>query len=80
VPARAWPLDYWIDYGRYVGKLREIPGVFSQEETFEELKLSIKDAFALMSQEMPAIPVQNFHSAELQMEEIVGWVENPALY
>ncbi|OQY01195.1 MAG: HicB family protein [Desulfobacteraceae bacterium 4572_130] len=61
-------LDYWIDDGWYVGKLREVPGVFSQGETFEELKLNIKDAFALMTDEMLSIPVQNFKSAELQIE------------
>lgn len=65
---RNFTLNYWIDDGWYVGKLREVPGVFSQGETFEELKLNIKDAFALMSQEVPSIPVQNFKSAELQME------------
>ena len=65
---KTFTLDYWIDDGWYVGKLREFPGVFSQGETFEELKLNIKDAFSLMSQEMPTIPVQSFNSAELQME------------
>ncbi len=65
---RTFTLDYWIDDGWYVGKLREVPGIFSQGETFEELKLNIQDAFTLMSQEVPSIPVQNFKSAELQME------------
>ncbi len=65
---RHFTLDYWIDDGWYVGKLREVPTVFSQGETFEELKLNIKEVFALMSQEVPPIPVQNFKSAELQME------------
>ncbi len=65
---RTFTLDYWIDDGWYVGKLREAPGVFSQGETFEELKQNIQDAFILMAQEMPAIPVQDFQSAELQME------------
>ena len=35
---RTFTLDYWIDDGWYVGKLREVPGIFSQGETFEELK------------------------------------------
>ena len=65
---RNFTLDYWIDDGWYVGKLREVPGVFSQGETFEELKLNIKDAFALMLHEVSIIPVQNFKSTELQME------------
>ena len=65
---RNFTLDYWIDDNWYVGKLREIPEIFSQGETFEELKLNIKDAFALMLQEVLPIPVQNFKSTELQME------------
>ncbi len=65
---KSFTLDYWIDDGWHVGKLREVPGVFSQGETFEELKLNIKDAFALMSKETSPIPVKNFKSAELQME------------
>jgi predicted RNase H-like HicB family nuclease len=65
---RKFALDYWIDDGWYVGKLREIPGVFSQGETFEELKINIQDAFNLMLQEVSPIPVQNFKSVELQME------------
>lgn len=65
---RNFTLDYWIDDGWYVGKLREVPGVFSQGETLDELKLNIKDAFDLMSQEVPQIPVQDYKSTELQME------------
>ncbi len=65
---RTFTLDYWVDDGWYIGKLREVPGVFSQGKTFEELQENIQDAFALMSQERPSIPVQNFKSAELQME------------
>ena len=65
---RNFTLDYWIDDDWYVGKLREVPGVFSQGETLEELKLNIKDAFALMMQDASPMPVQNFKSAELQME------------
>ena len=40
-------LDYWTDDGWYIGKLREIPGIFSQGETFQELIENIKDAFKL---------------------------------
>ena len=65
---RNFTLDYWLDDGWYVGKLREVPGIFSQGETLEELERNIKEAFALMSQEVPPIPIQNFKSAELQIE------------
>ena len=32
---RAFTLEYWKDDGWYVGKIKEIPGVFSQGETLE---------------------------------------------
>jgi len=48
---RNFTLDYWIDDGWYVGKLREVPGVFSQGETIEELEENIKDAYDLMIDE-----------------------------
>jgi len=41
-------LEYWIDDGWYVGKLREVPGVFSQAETLDELEENIADAYHLM--------------------------------
>jgi len=41
-------LEYWQDDGWYVGRLQEIPGVFSQGETMEELKANIEDAYELM--------------------------------
>ena len=41
-------LEYWTDEGWYVGRLKEIPGVFSQGETLEELEDNIRDAYKLM--------------------------------
>ena len=45
-------LDFWMDEGWYVGKLREVPGVFSQGESLEELKMNIQDAYDLMMQDV----------------------------
>jgi predicted RNase H-like HicB family nuclease len=39
-------LEYWVDDGWYVGRLRKVPGVFSQAETIEELKDNIRDEYA----------------------------------
>ena len=41
-------LEYWTDDNWYVGRLKEIPGIFSQGETLEELEDNIKDAYELM--------------------------------
>ena len=34
---RFFTLEYWADEGWLVGRLKEVPGVFSQGETLEEL-------------------------------------------
>ena len=41
-------LEYWLDDGWYVGRLRGVPGVFSQGETLEELDANIREAYQLM--------------------------------
>ncbi len=41
-------LEYWLDDSWYVGRLREVPGVFSQGATLEELEENIRDAYQLM--------------------------------
>ncbi|MDZ7291082.1 MAG: type II toxin-antitoxin system HicB family antitoxin [candidate division KSB1 bacterium] len=45
---RQFTLEYWVDDGWYVGRLKEVPGVFSQGETLEELEENIRDAYQLM--------------------------------
>ncbi len=45
---RQFTLEYWIDDDWYVGKLKEVPGVFSQGETLAELGDNIRDAYALV--------------------------------
>lgn len=41
-------LEFWQDGDFYVGRLLEVPGVFSQGETLEELRENIQDAYDLM--------------------------------
>jgi predicted RNase H-like HicB family nuclease len=45
---RHFTLEYWVDDGWYVGKLQEVPGVFSQGESLEELEANIRDAYLMM--------------------------------
>jgi len=49
--AKYFTLEYWLDKGWYVGRLKEVPGVFSQGQTLEELKENILDAYNLMIEE-----------------------------
>ena len=54
---RQFTLEYWVDDDWYVGKLKEVPGVFSQGETLAELEDNIKDAYALvMADEGASLP------------------------
>lgn len=45
---KIFTLEYWMDDEWYVGKLREIPGIFSQGETLDELEENIQDAYQMM--------------------------------
>jgi predicted RNase H-like HicB family nuclease len=51
-------LEYWRDEGWYLGRLKEVPGVFSQGETLEALEANIRDAYRLVMEddesELPA--------------------------
>jgi predicted RNase H-like HicB family nuclease len=44
-------LEYWKDGDWYVGRLPQIPGVFSQGATLQELEENIRDAYRLMLEE-----------------------------
>ena len=48
---RFFTLEYWQDDSWFVGRLKEIPGVFSQGKTIEELKKNIIDAYHMMLKE-----------------------------
>jgi predicted RNase H-like HicB family nuclease len=41
-------LEYWQDGDFYVGRLLEVPAVFSQGATLEELQENIQDAYDLI--------------------------------
>lgn len=65
---RTFSLEYWIDDDWYVGRIKEIPGVFSQGESLDELEENIKEAYHLMMEdEMPA-PDTEIHTKEIGVE------------
>ena len=45
---RKFKLEYWIDDGWYVGRIKEVPGVFSQGATLKELEENIADAYKMV--------------------------------
>ncbi len=48
---RTFTLEYWLDDGWYVGRIKEVPGVFSQGATLEELEENIADAYKMVISE-----------------------------
>ncbi len=65
--AKNFTLEYWQDDDWYVGMLKEVPGVFSQGETLEELEENIRDAYRLMIEDMPVIPHMASQSKEIEV-------------
>jgi len=49
-------LEYWEDDGWLVGRLRGVPGAFSQGQTLEELEENIRDAYKLMLADEDPLP------------------------
>jgi predicted RNase H-like HicB family nuclease len=63
-------LEFWIDDLWYVGRLKEIPGIFSQGETLAELEENIIDAYKMIMEDMKdeIIPVTNTNTKEIRVE------------
>ena len=59
---RKFTLEYWIDDGWYVGRIKEVPGIFSQGESLEELEENIADAYKMVLKEedeyVPSVEIQ----------------------
>jgi predicted RNase H-like HicB family nuclease len=65
---QTFTLEYWTDEGWYVGRLRGVPGVFSQGRTLEELEDNIRDAYRLMIQEEEEPPFPEVHTKQIGMQ------------
>jgi predicted RNase H-like HicB family nuclease len=64
--ALRFTLEYWIDDNWYVGRLKEVPSIFSQGESLEELEENIRDAYRMMMAE-EAAPRPEAQSKEIEM-------------
>ena len=62
-------LEYWLDDNWYVGRLKEVPGVFSQGETLQELEENIKDAYLLMIEDDEE-EIQSHSDVQTKMLEV----------
>jgi predicted RNase H-like HicB family nuclease len=61
---RRFTLEYWLDDNWYVGRIKEVPGVFSQAPTLAELEENVVDAYRMVIAEeaagySPATTVQS---------------------
>lgn len=66
---RYFTLEYWMDEDWYVGRLREVPGVFSQGASLQELEENIRDAYQLMmEEEEEALPRAGVQTKEVGVE------------
>ncbi len=65
---RFFTLEYWRDDNWFVGKLKEVPGVFSQGETLDELKENIADAYHMMLETETEPPREGTQTLEFGVE------------
>ncbi len=60
---RIFTLEYWIDDEWYVGRLKEVPDVFSQGASLQELEKNIEDAFRMVIKEkeeyIPSVEIKH---------------------
>ncbi len=65
---RRFTLEYWKDEGWYVGRLKQLPSIFSQGKTLNELEGNIRDAYQLMRQdEKDSLPDAKVKTKELRI-------------
>jgi len=50
---RSYTLVYWSNEGRYVGKIREMPGVYSEAETLEALETNLQTTYRQLMTNQP---------------------------
>ena len=66
---RKFTLEYWLDDEWHVGKLKEVPGVFSQGTTLKELEENIEDAYRMiMSEQEVYEPTMEIKRKELSFK------------
>lgn len=65
---KRFTLEYWEDGGWYVGRLKDVPGVFSQGETLQELEDNIRDAYQLMREDDAVVSCSGIYKKEIEVE------------
>ncbi len=67
---KTYTLEYWREDKWFVGRIVEIPGLFSQGESLDELQSNLYDAYFLMLED--GIPPEGVETEleEFEVEEI----------
>lgn len=65
---RQYTLEFWVEDGWYVGRLKEIPGVCSQGETLDDLESNILDAYQMMMADTEPAPGLNVQHKQLLVD------------
>ncbi len=65
---QSFTLEYWVDEGWYVGRLKGVPGVFSQGKTLVELEENITEAHRLMMEEEDAPPTNAVQTKQIEVD------------
>jgi predicted RNase H-like HicB family nuclease len=61
-------LEYWTENDWYIGRLKGIPGVFSQGKSLDELEENIRDAYRMMIEEEEVLPTNSIRTKEIGVE------------
>ena len=65
---KTFTLEYWIDVNWYVGRLKGVPGVFSQGENMQELEENMRDAYRMvLNDQNEYIPTAEIKRKELSL-------------
>jgi predicted RNase H-like HicB family nuclease len=54
--SQTFVLEYWQDDGWFVGRLKGVPGVFSQGKSLDELEDNVRDAYRMMIEDEETAP------------------------
>ena len=60
-------LEYWMDDDWYVGRLKEVPGVFSQGQNLDELRGNIQDAYHMIMEELDVADHPESRTMEIEV-------------
>jgi predicted RNase H-like HicB family nuclease len=64
---KLFTLEYWLDDNWYVGRLKEVPGIFSQGETLDDLENNIREAYALMMEDEVEPNVEGRQTKQIEL-------------